>query len=127
MNSYNSLTTLAREGTGSGSGKLYSDLINTAAGYEDVLASNGLSVTEMGLIEIDDEKLKQSSEDGELLDTLSQIGKFKNALQKKAQAITLNPMEYINKAIVSYKNPARPSADPYTTSIYSGMMYNGYC
>ena len=81
----------------------------------------------MGLIEIDDEKLKQSSEDGELLDTLSQIGKFKNALQKKAQAITLNPMEYINKAIVSYKNPARPSADPYTTSIYSGMMYNGYC
>ena len=127
VNSYNSLTTLAREGTGSGSGKLYSDLINTAASYEDVLASNGLSVNEMGLIEIDDEKLKQSSEDGELLDTLSQIGKFKNALQKKAQAITLNPMEYINKAIVSYKNPARPSADPYTTSIYSGMMYNGYC
>ena len=39
----------------------------------------------------------------------------------------INPMEYISKSIISYKNPARPTADTYTTSIYSGMIYNGYC
>ena len=63
----------------------------------------------------------------ELLTTLSSLGRFKSDLQKKANDIMINPMEYISKSIISYKNPARPTADTYTTSIYSGMIYNGYC
>ena len=124
---YNRLAALAKEGTNPGSHRLYSDLTSIAATYNDVLNANGLSVNENGLIDIDEEKLRQRSGQGALLDTLSQIGKFKNALQNKANAIMINPMEYISKSIISYKNPARPSADPYTTSIYTGMMYNGYC
>ena len=127
VGNYNTLTTLAGQGTGSGSTRLHSDLIAISSTYSDVLNANGLNVNESGLIEIDDARLRQASDDGDLLDTLSQIGRFKNALQKKAASIMLNPMEYINKSIISYKNPARPSADPYTTSIYSGMMFNGYC
>lgn len=126
-NSYNNLTVLAGQGTSSGSHRLYNDLSAIAARYNDVLVANGLSVNDDGLIEIDDDKLRQAAFEGSLLDTLSQIGKFKNAVQNKANAIMINPMEYINKSIISYKNPARPSGDPYTTSIYSGMMYNGYC
>lgn len=124
---YNRLAVLAQNGTGYGSHKLFSDLTAISSAYSDVLGSNGIAVTEDGLLEINDEQLKQSSNDGKLLDTLSDIGKFKNALQNKAKSIVLNPMEYINKSIVSYKNPARLTADPYTTSIYTGMMYNGYC
>lgn len=124
---YNKLTVLAMEGTSSGSKRLYSDLTAVASEYNDVLNANGLKVNEKGLIEIDDEKLRQSSGNGAMLDVLSQIGKFKNALHSKANAVMINPMEYINKSIISYKNPARPSADPYTTSMYTGMMYNGYC
>ena len=126
-NSYNKLTMLAREGQGSGSKKLYSDLTAIASNYSDVLSSNGLAINEDGLIEVDDEQLRSDSDQGSLMDTLSQLGKFKNALQNKANSIMINPMEYINKSVISYKNPARPSSDPYTTSIYSGMMYNGYC
>lgn len=124
---YNKLTVLAKTGTSSGSQRLYSDLTAIASKYNDVLNSNGLSVNENGLIDIDDDKLRQSSDNGDMLDTLSQISRFKNALKNKANAVMINPMEYINKSIISYKNPARPSADPYTTSMYTGMMYNGYC
>lgn len=124
---YNNLAVLAKNGQGSGSTKLYSDLSGIANNYKDILEQNGMTLNEDGLIDIDDEKLKNDSNQGSLMDTLSQIGRFKNALQNKANSIMINPMEYINKSIISYKNPARPSSDPYTTSIYSGMMYNGYC
>ncbi len=125
--SYNRLALVAKAGSGSGSHRLYSDLTAMAAGYNDILTNNGLTLNEEGLINVDDDRLRQNSKEGSLLDTLSQIGKFKNALQRKAQMVMINPMEYINKSVISYRNPSNPDSDPYTTSIYSGMMYNGYC
>ncbi len=124
---YNKLTLLAKEGTSSGSRKLYGDLTAIASNYSEVLDSNGLSVGGDGLIKVNDDVLRRSSDEGELLGTLSQIGRFKNALQVKAKSIMINPMEYINKSVISYKHPSRPSIDPYTTSMYTGMMFNGYC
>ena len=124
---YNSLTNLARNSNSSGGRRLYSDMTNIANTYSDILNSNGITINEEGLLEINDAKLKQASEEGSILNTLSEIGRFKNALQTKSEMIMINPMEYINKTIISYKNPSRPSSDPYMTSLYSGMMYNGYC
>lgn len=124
--SYNQISQLARSGTSSGSRRLANDLSYIATTHNDALNSNGLHINENGFIEIDDEYLHSSSND-ELLTTLSSLGRFKSDLQKKANDIMINPMEYISKSIISYKNPARPTADTYTTSIYSGMIYNGYC
>ena len=123
---FNKLSALSQESTSAGGRRLHSDLNAIANVYNDILNSNGLSITEEGLIDVDDEKLKSSSNE-DLMSTLSQIGKFKNALQKKANDIMLNPMDYINKCVISYKNPKHPDGDTYTTSIYSGMIFNGYC
>lgn len=127
VGSYNKLTSLISEGTSAGSRRIYGDFRAIAAKYNDELNANGLTLQENGQIDIDEDTLRQNSSDGSMPDKLSQINGFKNALYKKASAVMLNPMEYINKNIISYKNPARPSADPYTTSIYTGMMFNGYC
>lgn len=124
--SYNQISNLAKTSNSSGSHKLSADLNLITNTYNDVLTSNGLSINDDGEIEVDDERLRSASNES-IMDTLSQIGKFKNALQKKANDIMINPMEYINKAVISYKNPEHPDADPYSTSIYSGMLYNGYC
>ena len=124
--SYNKVTDLVAKGNSSGSRKLASDLAYIATTHNEALTSNGLSVTENGEISVDDDRLR-SADNSSLMKTLSDLTKFKNDLQQKANDIMLNPMEYINKAVISYKNPARPSADTYATSIYSGMIYNGYC
>ena len=102
-------------------------MVSIAKTYNKVLDSNGISINSDGLLDVNNDVLKKAAEEGSILDTLSHIGRFKNALQSKASSIMINPMEYINKTIVSYKNPSRPSADPYMTSLYSGMMFNGYC
>mgnify|MGYP002854860425 CR=1 FL=1 len=65
-------------------------------------------------------QLKQQSFD--------KIKAFSNALLKKSDEVSLNPMEYVDKKVVAYKNPNGPNyISPYTTSAYSGMMFSGYC
>lgn len=123
---YNKISLLAQSSNSSGSRKLASDLSYIAVRHHDALTSNGLSFSEDGMISVDDERLKESTNE-DLLKTLSDLTLFKNDLQKKANDIMINPMEYINKAVVSYKNPAHPTGDTYSTSLYSGMIYNNYC
>ena len=124
---YNNLTRLAKNSNSSGGRHLYNDMTAVARTYEPTLTSNGINLTAEGLLEIDQDALKVASEEGTIIDSLSELSRFKNALQHKSGSVMINPMEYINKTIISYKNPARPSSDPYMTSLYSGMMYNGYC
>ena len=126
--SYNKLVELAKKGTGTGSRHLSADLKYTAEQHMDALEANGLSLNEdTDLLDVDDEKLRASANQGSLISTLSELNEFKTGIQKKAEQIMLDPMEYINKTVISYKNPQRPSGDTYTSSIYAGMLYNGYC
>lgn len=124
---YNNLTRLAKDSNSSGGRHLYNDMTGVARIYNQTLSSNGITINSDGLLEINHNRLKEASEEGTILNSLSDLSRFKNALQHKAGSIMINPMEYINKTIISYKNPSRPSSDPYMTSLYSGMMYNGYC
>ena len=124
---YNRLTALAGSGSPLESNRLRDDMMRIAYDYSDVLNSNGLSVGDDGLITVDRAKLQASADSGSLITELSRLDEFKDAIQQKAHDVMINPMDYINKVIVSYKNPKHPSADPYTTSIYSGMMFNSYC
>ena len=49
-------------------------------------------------------------------------------LSRKMQDIALNPMEYVDKTIVTYPNTSRAGFNtPYNTSVYSGIMFNSYC
>ena len=44
----------------------------------------------------------------------------------KAENASINPMRYVDKVIVAYKNPGHNFATPYITSIYAGMMLDSY-
>lgn len=127
VRNYNRLSLIAANGTSTGSQRLHDELVAIASNYDDVLNVVGITIEDNGCLKIDDNSLRQASDESSLLEKISKIDKFKNTVKNKANAVMLNPMAYINKTIISYKNPARPSSDPYTTSIYTGMMYNGYC
>ena len=52
----------------------------------------------------------------------------KVTLVKKLSDISLNPMEYLNKTVVTYPNiTAKKTLNPYVSSIYCGLLYNNYC
>ena len=58
---------------------------------------------------------------------LSQIKNLTRSLLQKADDVTLNPMNYVDRRIVAYKKPGHNFAIPYMTNAYSGMMFDNYC
>ncbi|MDR2546890.1 MAG: hypothetical protein LBC96_05170 [Lachnospiraceae bacterium] len=106
-----------------------------AARHRDEIAALGIAVAEDGRLtwnESDDLRSTYANEnDGadnsSMQSSLWAIKSFTKAIMQKTGQIALNPMEYVDKKIVAYKNPARSFANPYVTSAYSGLMFNFYC
>ena len=82
---------------------------------------------EDGTLKVDEEKLAQSLSEGETDEELGTLKDFTKFAMRKANQVQLNPMDYVDKRIVAYKDPTTPHyANPYVTSAYSGMLFNGY-
>jgi len=96
--------------------------------YSNLLGDIGVSMTEDGTLDIDAEKLDTAANSAiDIQKTFGGIKDFSNSLLRKSNQVALNPMEYVQRTVVAYKNPGHNFASPYTTSSYSGMMYNFYC
>lgn len=115
------------QGSHARSGQLLSEIGYITRHYSGALYSIGLTFASDGTISIDDEKLQTvaSEENGEEL--LSPVKDFANSMLRKSTQIALNPMQYVNKTVVAYKNPGKNYPSPYITSAYSGMLFNNYC
>ena len=125
---YNTMIDLSKntDNTGSGVDRLYRDFSSIAKAYNSILSSNGLDITDEGTINVDDKKLRDIGDVGNLSDVLNSFKNFKNDLQNQAESVVIDPLNYANKVIVAYKNPNVIVNNPYATSAYSGMMFNGY-
>lgn len=109
-----------------GNEKLKKDFAGIAKSYNHLLNENGLSVTDNGTIAVDRDAIISAADNGTLGDIFSGLNAFKQAVQKKAEDISLNPMDYVNNKIIAYKNPLRQTNDPYNLSAYTGMIFDGY-
>lgn len=109
-----------------GNEKLKKDFAGIAKSYNHLLNENGLSVTDNGTIAVDRDAIISAADNATLGDIFSGLNAFKQAVQKKAEDISLNPMDYVNNKIIAYKNPLRPTNDPYNLSAYTGMIFDGY-
>ena len=107
--------------------KLYRDMSGTAFAYQKSLENIGLMVGDNGEIAIDDERLTETVSSDDFDQKLSVLNDFKNLLNMKANNASLDPMKYVEKVLVTYKNPGKTFVTPYITSIYSGMMMDEYC
>lgn len=105
---------------------LLKDLHKLTSQYHNSLESIGLNTEDSGKLDVEDTLLYQALEE-DTDDTVQTIFNFKNALIGKTNKVLLNPMDYVNRTIVTYKNPGKTFVNPYVTSMYSGMLFNSYC
>lgn len=62
-------------------------------------------------------------------ESMAEPGALKNFGQqvlKKLNTISIDPMEYVERKICAYKNPSTNYINPYTTSTYTGMLFNAH-
>lgn len=129
VDSFNSILKTAETYSGSNEAnrKLLSDMGNVAKTYSSQFAPLGLDVAPNGTIDVDYEQLTKSIVSSDSDSNLDILNRFKDALGRKAEAATIDPMNYVNKVLVAYKNPGKNFVNPYETSIYSGMMLDRIC
>ena len=114
--------------TQSRSRQLVREFSSIASRYGTSLENMGMHLQDDGILSVNDEKLQQAAASaGNDLSSFNVLKDFSSSLLRKSDQVSLNPMDYVDKKIVAYKNPGHNFISPYTTSAYSGMMFNSYC
>ncbi len=121
--SYNNLLDIGeRYSTSHNSNKLANELESIQKNHQDGLAAVGIEASEDGHLSLDREKLSIAISTGDTASHFKTLNSFKDSLQKEANRISIDPMRYIDKVVVEYKNPGHTFAAPYATSAYAGLL-----
>lgn len=129
VNAFNGILKIAEGSTSEAAGdtnKLLNEMSSISRSRCESLGEIGLDVAENGTVSINKEKLEAAIQPDRAEVTFSRLSKFKNAIGAKADAVAINPMNYVNKVVVNYKNPGKTFTAPYFSSVYSGMMLDRY-
>lgn len=129
VNVYNNIIALSQYRTDlQQSNLLLNDMSGIAKRYHSELSSMGIHMEEDGSLNINKDELADSLTSAKSGNYMHTLNKFRDSLGKKASSASIDPMNYINKIVVAYKNPAGNNLPtPYITSIYSGMMLDHIC
>lgn len=108
-----------------GNDRLQREFARIAMAHRATLGHSGLTIEDDGSVAVNREEIAKVAGSGKLGEVFAQLNDFKKDIQRKAESIATNPMNYVNNKIVAYKNPNKTITDPYNTSMYSGMMFDG--
>ena len=129
INAFNRILQIAESSSTEATGdtnKLLNEMSSVSRSRRESLGEIGLEVAENGTIALNKEKLEAAIQPDRADKTFGRLSSFKNAIGAKADAVAINPMNYVNKVVVNYKNPGHTFTAPYFSSVYSGMMLDRY-
>ena len=108
--------------------KLLNELKGLTNPFRNELESCGFSFDQDGYMDLDISLATQAIEAGDMQKIFLMDAAMASRLFVKADAVKINPMEYVDKKVVSYPNFTKPPRGySYITSLYSGLLFNSYC
>ena len=129
INAFNGILDIAENSSSEATGdtnKLFNEMSSVSRSRRESLGEIGLDVADNGTITLNKEQLEVAIQPEHADKTFARLSAFKNAIGAKADTVAINPMNYVNKVVVNYKNPSRTFTAPYFSSVYSGMMLDRY-
>ncbi len=109
------------------SDKIMQEMGRLTRPYTRALDAVGLNMQKDGTLAIDDDLLKSTAKESDPKKSLSAIQQFTDALMSETKRISLDPMQYTNRKIIAYKKPGNNYPNPYISSMYTGMLFSGFC
>lgn len=123
VNSYNQLVDIARNGSGQkNASRLFRDITGIAKRNQSALQAVGLTIDENGYLNKTDET--DNTQISRLFD--EELSDFRKDIKRTTDKMTLDPLDYIDKIIVTYPNTTGTYPNPYNPSRYSGLLFNDY-
>ncbi len=127
LRAYNGLLDVGRQySNGHNSNKLFNEVAAVSSTMEDELSSVGISILEDQSLSLDRDKMSDAVTGDSAEESFRILNKFKNSIAREADKVAVNPMNYVDKLIVEYKNPASNFSAPYAQSQYAGLILNQY-
>ncbi|MCR5153950.1 MAG: hypothetical protein K6B75_03790 [Lachnospiraceae bacterium] len=127
---YNEAIAFIQENGGNtrGSRRLLHEMSRITNIHKQELANVGIKVSEKGKLESDKDIIYPAAENGSLEEFFASDTGFVHDMLHQLSGISLNPMDYLDKVVITYPNvSAAKTYSPYISSTYSGLLYNNYC
>lgn len=129
IDAYNGILDIADSYSQNGSHhgiRLLNDMSSVSKYHRSELEGIGLMVQDNGSITLNRDILSEAITPERAESTFGTLTRLKDHIGAKAENASINPMNYVDKIIVAYKNPGHNFPAPYISSIYSGMMLDSY-
>ncbi|HWT26578.1 MAG TPA: hypothetical protein VN131_01440 [Mobilitalea sp.] len=108
--------------------KLINEMKTSEKTYQNELEAVGIKAGEDGTLSLDEALASQAAEDGGMESLFQRENGFIASILDEAETIAINPMDYLDKIIVTYPGKERAAfSNPYMTSMYSGLFFSSYC
>lgn len=131
VGAYNGIIDMAHHYAGrqESSDRLLKDMSNVTRSFTRDFSQIGLKREEDNTLSIDRQALTGAISGSDAVHTFAVLNKFRDALGNKANQASIDPMNYVNRTLVTYKHPDpnKNFATPYISSMYSGMMVDRFC
>ncbi len=125
LDSYNGMIDVGLKYTGTHQNRtLFNEMSSIARSMAGSLAFAGITMNAEGHLSLDKQKLSEVINSTDKAQAFTVLNELKTAIRAAASKASINPMAYVDKAIVEYKNPGKSLTAPYATSAYSGMILN---
>ncbi len=108
--------------SGKGNNQLLNEVSGISRSYAADLAKVGIIINDDMTLSLDKESMAGVVTGEDARAAFDTLNKFKDALSREADKTAVNPMNYVDKVAVEYKNPGKNFAAPYASSTYSGLL-----
>lgn len=128
VDAYNSLVSMsdAEQKVDIGSRNLFNDISGIVTKHKDELEQAGFLINEDNSLKKDDSLLHTNISNGSFTNLFNSMSSLYKDIEAASNRLTLDPLAYVNKLMVTYPNSRNKLSTTYTKSLYSGLMFNNY-
>ncbi|MBR1627880.1 MAG: flagellar capping protein [Lachnospiraceae bacterium] len=123
VNAFNGFVTIGRQYAASHhNSQLIGEMGRLYRSMRDDLASVGVVSNEDQTLDLDREQIASAVTSEDSKSAFGILNRFKNAVSRQANKTAIDPLNYVDKVPITYKNPGKGLVAPYATSRYAGLL-----
>ncbi len=124
VNVYNNMVQIGANYSVSHNNSYFNEMTGIGRTLSNQLSDIGISQGDDGKLSVDRDSITSGVTGANRDEVFKTLNTFKNALSSAADKTSVNPMKYVDKLLVEYKNPGKNFTAVYAASAYAGMLIN---
>ncbi len=124
INVYNNMVNIGANYSVSHNNSYFVEMTGIGRTLSEQLSDIGIRQEEDGTLSMNRKAIEDGVTGANSDDVFRTLNTFKNALSAAADKTSVNPMKYVDKLMVEYKNPGKNFTAVYASSAYAGMLIN---